>query len=113
MDWLKQEMQKKPVDLRWKLYPCNNVKALEVNFSSTLPLNNVHQNWNMKVDKINNIIKSMENEKVDNGWKNLKMLHLSSFLDFLKWSWIKESQTKTRRTGRTFHSLKYKRLNLV
>ena len=55
LEWKK--CKRKPVDLRWKLYPCNNVKALGVNFSSTTPLNEVHQNWESKVDKINNIIK--------------------------------------------------------
>ena len=145
MDWLKQEMQKNSIDLRWKLYLCNNVKALGVNFSSTTPLNEVHQNWDSKVDKINNIIKvwKMRNltmvgkilitksllssqltnissvltlpehvikdinktlfqfvwggsEKVKrktiiNSYEcgGLKMLHLPSFLDSLKWSWIK------------------------
>ena len=43
----------------------------------------------------------------------LKMLHLPAFLDSLKWSWLKELQTQTQRTGRTFHFLKYKKLNLV
>ena len=52
-----KKCKRKPVDLRWKLYTCNNVKALGVNFSSTTPLNEVHQNWDSKVDKINNIIK--------------------------------------------------------
>ena len=49
--------RKKPVNLRLKLYPWNTVKALGVHFSSTTPLNEVHQNWDMKVDQINNIIK--------------------------------------------------------
>ena len=52
-----KKCKRKPVDLRWKLYPCNNVKVLGVNFNSTTPLNEVHQNWDSKVDKINNIIK--------------------------------------------------------
>ena len=140
-----KKCNRKPVDLRWKLYPCNNVKALGVNFSTTTPLNEVHQNWDSKVDKINNIIKvwKMRNltmvgkilitksllssqltyvssvltlpehvikdinktlfqfvwggsEKVKrktiiNSYEcgGLKMLHLPSFLDSLKWSWIK------------------------
>ena len=60
-------MQKKTSRFEEKLYPCNNVKTLGVNFSSTRPLNEVHQNWDTKVDKKNNIIKV---------WKmrNLKMV---------------------------------------
>ena len=145
-----KKCKRRPVDLRWKLYPCNNVKALGVNFSSTTPLNEVHQNWDSKVDKINNIIKvwKMRNltmvgkilitksllssqltyissvltlpehvikdinktlfqfvwggsEKVKrktiiNSYEcgGLKMLHLPSFLDSLKWSWIKRITNK-------------------
>ena len=44
-----KKCKRKPVDLRWKLYPCNNVKSLGVNFSSTTPLNEVHQNWGSKI----------------------------------------------------------------
>ena len=43
----------------------------------------------------------------------LKMLHLPSFLDSLNGRGLKELQTKTQQTGRTFPFLKYKKLNLV
>ena len=64
-----KKCKRKPVDLRWKLSPCNNVKALGVNFSSTIPLNKVHQNWDMKVNKINNIIKVWKMRNLTIFWK--------------------------------------------
>ena len=132
-------------DFKWKIFPNNSVKSLGVHFSSTKPIDNIPLNWEMKVEKIKNIIqawkrrylsmvgkiiivKSMlasqmtyaasvlnlpehvikdvnktlfqfvwgSNEKVkrrtlinEYSKGGLNMLHLPSFLESLKFSWVK------------------------
>ena len=58
-----KKSKRKLFDLNWKLYPNNNVKSLGVHFSSQKSINDISQNWEVKVKKINKKMSSLEGKK--------------------------------------------------